>query len=697
MDTFLPPYLRDLNDKQLEAVLHEGAPLLILAGAGSGKTRVITTKITYLIDQKRMEPASILAVTFTNKAAGEMLQRVASIVPQASGLMIRTFHSFGAWLLRRNTHLLEMNPRFTIYNDEDSEALLKSVFGNFSRRELKHYARLIAKAKNYALEPDDDLSRVSREEKFRSIYASYQRALEKMGNVDFGDLILRTVRLLKENSEVRTRIHQRFQVILVDEYQDSNVAQFELLKQLFSPERYICVVGDDDQSIYRFRGAEVKNILKFPEQFPGTEIIRLEQNYRSTKNILEVASSVVNRNRGRLGKTLFTTLPGGRKPVLAWLPDYKSEVEYCARLLSDGRFSETAILYRTNAQSREFEIFFSRHNIPYRIVGTITFYEREEVKDTLSLLNLIFNPRDEIAFRRIINKPSRGIGKASIGEILRYANKTGGDLLRASKEVSGELSGKAQSGVEKFLSLIEEFRLNLESEPLGVSIHRLIVNSGLLEYHLEQDEVAGTQKVKNLEELVNAAAEYPGGMEGLAQFLDDAELDRSRASREEGGSDSSPRVTLITMHNTKGLEFERVIITGLEEGLFPGFGSETDEESLEEERRIFYVSITRAKRELYLTTCRMRRLWGKTHLFKPSRFLAEIPQEYLEEEEWDADYYGDEEDGFLPGTNVYHDEYGQGVVCKRWYNGSETSVLVRFESGYTGRFIPRFSGLERVG
>ncbi|TFG61228.1 MAG: DNA/RNA helicase, partial [Spirochaetales bacterium] len=386
---------------QLKAVTHgtDGGPkhpLLILAGAGSGKTRVITTKIAHLIAEKRAEPESILAVTFTNKAAEEMRQRAAALAPGASAVLIRTFHSFGAWLLRRNAKTAGLDRSFVIYDEDDSVALLKAMTEGAGRKgggletggarsanaRFKRLSFLISRAKDYALSPEDDLSAITPDPEFPALYRQYQDRLSGTGNADFGDLIFGALKLLRNEAAVRKRICQRFSVVLVDEFQDSNVAQFELLKQLFDTGTYLCVVGDDDQSIYRFRGAEVKNIIGFSRHFPDTDIIRLEENYRSTPPILSLASGVVSNNRGRLGKTLWTGKTGGIKPVLVYLRDHREEAAFCAELLAGGNRGGTAILYRVNAQSREFEHCFSRNHIPYRLVGSVSFYSREEVKDT---------------------------------------------------------------------------------------------------------------------------------------------------------------------------------------------------------------------------------------------------------------------------------------------------------------------------
>lgn len=697
-----PEYLNVLNPMQREAVLHIGPPLLILAGAGSGKTRVITTKIAYLIDRMGMDPRSILAVTFTNKAADEMHQRVLEMVPDARGVMIRTFHSFGAWLLRRNAHLLGLNSNFSIYDDEDSLTLLHSLYPRYKRRELSPYSRLISRAKDYGLGPDDGLWKISQDPRFAEMYTAYEERLRDIGNADFGDLILRPVELLRQNPDVKQRIQSRFQVILVDEYQDSNVAQYELLKQLFGRNTYLCVVGDDDQSIYRFRGAEVRNIINFPEEFENTRIIRLEQNYRSTDRILRIASEVVARNSERLGKTLWTDNGEGVRARLAFLNDHDEEAQYCVQLLNDGNLEGTAILYRTNAQSRSFETTFLKQGVPYKIVGSLRFYDREEVKDVLALLSFFLNPRDEIAFRRIVNKPARGIGKKTLEAVIDAALEEDGDLLAAMNRQASGLPPRSRSGAETFCGIYEKMNQQIESKGLSDFIKSAVRLSGILEYHRQQDEIALTQKVDNIEELVSAAAKYPAGIEGLTQLLEDLELDRSRIAKEDPAS--RPGVTLITMHNTKGLEFDRVIITGLEEGLFPSRPDEKDDE-LEEERRIFYVSITRAKRELYLVSCRRRMIWGRTHMQQPSRFLRDLPREEIEiDDRYSLPYSFDQilqggDDGaqkWRRGTRVYHDEYGTGVVWKTEQKGAELLVIVRFETGHTARFIPKYSPLEVI-
>ncbi len=778
-DPNLPPYLSILNPEQLSAVQHEGSPLLILAGAGSGKTRVITTKIAYLIRERGIDPESILAVTFTNKAAREMAERARSIESRSDRVMIRTFHSFGAWFLRRNGSLAGLDPNFVIYDDDDTVTLLSTFLDTLSRTEIATLAHRIARAKDYFLGPQDpNLAIIDHHQEFRRIYAQYEERLAKIGNVDFGDLIKKPLEILRTHEEVRRRFQQRFRVILVDEYQDSNVAQFELLKALWGSETYLCVVGDDDQSIYRFRGAEVRNILEFPQRFPQTQVIRLERNYRSISPILRVASAVVDHNSGRLGKTLLAERGSGKVPTAVFLPDQDAETSFCAELIqrsldAGASYSDWAILYRTNAQSLGFETEFLHRKIPYRVVGSLKFYEREEVKDALALLAFSVNPRDEVAFKRVVNKPSRGVGAVTVDRILvEAATQRGFDLTAAGIALLPRLSAKAREGLTAFLQAIQSARDLLKEnsqslpsdfpvpgqpvpenpaqgspipgnpipengvpenrvpenrvpqapgsgkktkkslgrksrgaaaliagEGLSVVIVTLLQASGLQEYHQAQDEIAGTQRLANLQELANAATLYPATPEGLAEFLEHIELDRSMAENE----DSADSVTLITVHNTKGLEFRRVIITGLEQGIFPR--DDKKDEDLEEERRLFYVGATRAMDELYLSTCAYRRIYGRTMPNAPSIFLSEIPKDALKivgrapYGVWaskspanKADPLGKtSSDGrWKLGGRLFHDDYGYGAVTSIRETEEGPLVSARFETGKEVTFVSRY-------
>jgi len=698
-----PAYLETLNPQQREAVLHTGAPLLILAGAGSGKTRVITTKIAFLIDKQSLDPRSILAVAFTNKASDEMRDRVRTLTPTGGEVMIKTFHAFGAWLLRRYGEEIGIQRAFTICDDQDSFSVLKRVVQEemkekLPQHRLKELGAWIARAKDHCLLPEDaaleSRGAIPGLDALK-IYRLYQQHLERSGCLDFGDLLVRAVRLLESRPEIRERIRGRFRAILVDEYQDSNYAQFRLLQQLHDGQNYLCVVGDEDQSIYSFRGAELDNILSFSDKFSGTQIVRLEENYRSTQTILEVATRVVENNRNRLGKNLFTRKPSGSPVMLAYLEDPEAEALFCAERLKSGRLAESAILYRMNFQSRVFESLFARLGIPYRVVGTVRFYERQEVKDALAYLTLLVNPANELAFRRAIAKPRRGIGTKSLETILELREPSG-NLLEAASRYLSSASARIAKGLRAFLSLLESLRESLSEVrggTLSQVVHRLIMNSGLVDYYRERDESDGTDKVRNLEELINATTEYPASMEGLSLFLESLMLGAS----EEDPFSKTEKVTLITAHNTKGLEFDRVFITGLEDGIFPHYASTVQGlpvagSELEEERRLFYVGVTRAREELYLTTCSSRRVFGNLQASQPSCFLSEIPREHLH-------VYGNqpaEEDGFPPGCGVYHDDYGPGLIVRKWEADGVAMVSVRFESGKIARFPLKYSRLERV-
>jgi len=615
--------------------------------------------------------------------------------------MIRTFHSFGAWLLRRNASLIGLSPYFTICDEQDSLSLLKSVVkdklpgeltGSDARRRRKEFLHWISRAKDCCLGPDDDLSSLTHHEGLPEVYRAYQRYLQESGNVDFGDLIMRSVQLLQDNPEVSKRISQRFRVVLVDEYQDSNIAQFHLLDQLYDKSNYICVVGDEDQSIYRFRGAEMENILNFDQTFPGTMVIRLEENYRSTGNILATAGSVVKNNHRRLGKNLWTRKEEGSRILLVHLEDQKQEARFCSDLLKDGHLGNTAILYRMNFQSRSFETLFNRLEIPYRVVGTLRFYEREEVKNALAYLILLLNPNNMVAFARAIGKPRRGVGEKSLDRIRAVSRDDGMDLLAAGRAALDSLRGRGAAGAAKFLTLMAYLGDSLEKSTPASLIKEVITQSGLYDHYRERDLAEGSSRLSNLEELVSALSEYPPGREGLSRYLEDISLNSS----DEDPYETTPRVTLITVHNTKGLEFERVIITGLEEGIFPlHSGMEesvfADEEELEEERRLFYVAITRAKERLVLTTCAKRRIFGRELRRTPSIFLDEVPAEIM-------DVYGQnpEEEEFPLGCGVFHEQYGSGIITRKWMQDSEPMAVVRFENGRSARFCLNYTPLERI-
>lgn len=627
-------WLSKLNAEQREAVFENSNPLLVLAGAGSGKTRVITTKIAYCIKELNYNPWNILAVTFTNKAAKEMKDRVLDMLPDENptSFNIRTFHSFGVWLLRRFSQEAGLQPGFTIYDDSDSLSLLRTKYSSMTSKELKPIVKAILKAKDMGLNPrSPELSNFSKEFNIRRYFEVYENALREVGNVDFADLITIPSRLIDENSVVRDFIQRRFKVILVDEYQDSNVAQFELLRRLVTPSTFICVVGDDDQSIYRFRGAEIENILSFPRVFSNTKSIVLAQNYRSTSNILDLASTVIKNNSNRHEKILRTENGKGSKPQLYYVNDEIDEAEKVYAVLKrNNNYNNSAILYRTNAQSSAFETLFTKRHIPYKIVGALKFYDREEVKDALALLQLFVNSRDIVNFRRMINKPSRGIGPSSVYKIEEFLPQSKGDVFVAMNMAlnTNVLSARCSKSVKSFISTMEESYRMIEEGDLGDAVKYLLDKLELIQYFKSEDKKNNTFKVENLNSLVNAISEYPSSIEGLLSFLEEVTLDRTKIGSEDPSSDDG--VTLITIHNTKGLEFEDVYVVGLEEKLFPSSMSD-DEDGIEEERRLFYVAATRAKYNLFLFSAKSRRIWGRMEYDRiPSRFVDEIGKEQIE-------------------------------------------------------------------
>ena len=721
-------YLDLLNEQQRAAVVHEGSPLLILAGAGSGKTRVITTKIAYLIGEKKIDPWTILSVTFTKKAANEMHERAIALDDRASEAQIRTFHSFGSWFLRKYAEHAGLEPSFTVYDDDDVATLIKQAEPSLSAKEVKTAARQISLAKDYCLTPEDDLSSIGSEFDLNDIYSKYQKRLRATGNADFGDLIMLPVQILESYSEIADYIHNRFSVIMVDEYQDSNIAQFRLLQSLSGLKQgsstYVCVVGDDDQSIYKFRGAEVENILTFPEKFPGTQIIKLERNYRSTASILNAAGLVVKKNHhGSLEKTLVADREGGGKPVLAFLPDQNAEATFVADLImksqaAGANYSDWAVLYRTNAQSLGFEKEFLHRKIPYVVVGSLKFYEREEIKDALAYISFCANHKDEISFRRIINKPARGIGEKTQNKLMEKAvvlSEDGSpvfqDLLETVRNYKSELSKKAAEGAENFVKLFDILSENFdENKNLSDFIERVIRDSNLDEYHRAGDEIEGTTRVQNLQELVNTAVPYKCTMEGLLEFLDAINLDRTLDAENQAVGDNA--VTLITLHNTKGLEYNKVIITGLEEGVFPRM--EKTGAELEEERRLFYVGITRARNELYVTSTAKRCLYGRWDFMRPSPFIKEAAEAFTVIGQApfgfstkrvspygkfgrDASAFASDSADSDPlvtkwkkGTHVYHDDYGDGAIVAAYSNSGEYVIEVQFANGGKKKFLPKY-------
>jgi DNA helicase-2/ATP-dependent DNA helicase PcrA len=690
------PYLERLNAAQKEAVTAAAGHLLVLAGAGSGKTRVLTCRIAFLIEELGIRPWQILAVTFTNKAAREMRERALLLSLEAEQTALRTFHSFGAYLLRRNADAFNLSPYYTIYDDTESLAVLKRLYPEENLPRLKLYRHLIDNVKNKGLTAEEEWDdTITQTHPLKDIFTAYQAALAQNQAVDFADLIYRPLIEIQRNELLRAELHRRYKAILVDEYQDTNTAQVKLLRLLAGEYCMVTAVGDDDQSIYRFRGADPSNIFDFQHDFSPCRLVKLEQNYRSTGHILNCANAVISHNKGRLGKTLFTESEMGPLPQLLVAEDAEDEVRFCAeKIMADKRYAETAVLYRTNAQSRLFESLFLKLKIPYRLVGTVRFYAREEIKTALALLTILVNPYDESAFNRLIGKPSRGIGSKSQATIYSFRDACGGNMLEAAVKALDTLKGKAASGLASFIVMIKELENLLNTETLSNFLSVALVKSGLHDYYSETDRAEGSSRMENLNELVSALQIYGRGPEALTAFIENVTLDASDMESDDG---TDNKVTLITMHNTKGLEYERVFITGMEDNIFPKidvYSSEAAEE-LEEERRLCYVAITRARRELYFIYSRRRMLYGRTQFNMPSLFLAELPEEDFVAE-GGAGTGESAVNIYAVGSYVRQESYGFGKIVSRNVVEGRLVVEVLFASGKRCKFLPEFSYLEKI-
>lgn len=639
--------LAGLNDKQKEAVLHFEGPLLILAGAGSGKTRVLTHRIAYLIEEHQVPPYHILALTFTNKAANEMRERVNNIIEYGAGsIWVSTFHSTCVRILRRFIDHLGYDNAFTIYDSDDQKSLMKDICKqlNIDTKKYKErtFLNAISSAKDELKTPEqyaDEVAKEYNKKIFGRVYKEYQKRLKQNNALDFDDLIMLTVQLFQQNAEILNHYQERFPFILVDEYQDTNTAQFTLLSLLASRYQNLCVVGDDDQSIYRFRGANIHNILNFEKIFPATKVIRLEQNYRSTKNILAAASGVIKHNSMRKEKTLWTTAEAGAPISYGRYDNEYEEAQGIAsdihREVKDGMsYSDFAILYRTNAQSRVFEEKLIYEGIPYRIIGAVNFYARKEIKDILCYLKTINNSADDIAIKRIINIPRRGIGQTTIGRISDYAFSQEMPFYEALRRVD-EIPGctRASAKIHSFVSLIEHFRMKLRDEMYSLEdmTQELLDVTGYVRELEAEDTDEATSRIENIESLMNKIVQYEEDNNGgsLNDLLEDIAL----VADIDTVSDDAEQVLLMTLHSAKGLEFPNVYICGMEETIFPGasavFGDDPSE--LEEERRLCYVGITRAMKKLTLTSANQRMRNGEMNFNRPSRFINEIPRHLVKQ------------------------------------------------------------------
>ena len=639
--------LAGLNDKQKEAVLHFEGPLLILAGAGSGKTRVLTHRIAYLIEEHQVPPYHILALTFTNKAANEMRERVNNIIEYGAGsIWVSTFHSTCVRILRRFIDHLGYDNAFTIYDSDDQKSLMKDICKqlNIDTKKYKErtFLNAISSAKDELKTPEqyaDEVAKEYNKKIFGRVYKEYQKRLKQNNALDFDDLIMLTVQLFQQNTEILNHYQERFPFILVDEYQDTNTAQFTLLSLLASRYQNLCVVGDDDQSIYRFRGANIHNILNFEKIFPATKVIRLEQNYRSTKNILAAASGVIKHNSMRKEKTLWTTAEAGAPISYGRYDNEYEEAQGIAadihRQVKDGMsYSDFAILYRTNAQSRVFEEKLIYEGIPYRIIGAVNFYARKEIKDILCYLKTINNSADDIAIKRIINIPRRGIGQTTIGRISDYAFSQEMPFYEALRRVD-EIPGctRASAKIHSFVSLIEHFRMKLRGEMYSLEdmTQELLDVTGYVRELEAEDTDEANGRIENIESLMNKIVQYEEDNNGgtLNDLLEDIAL----VADIDTVSDDAEQVLLMTLHSAKGLEFPNVYICGMEETIFPGasavFGDDPSE--LEEERRLCYVGITRAMKKLTLTSANQRMRNGEMNFNRPSRFINEIPRHLVKQ------------------------------------------------------------------
>jgi DNA helicase-2/ATP-dependent DNA helicase PcrA len=639
--------LQGLNPAQREAVLHVTGPLLVLAGAGSGKTRVLTTRLARLIDHDGVDPSRILAVTFTNKAAGEMKHRIGSLLGRAPiGMWVGTFHAIGARMLRAAPHLVGRTPSFTIYDQDDAQAIVKRIMERHTLNTKQFTPRgvhaAISDAKNSLVMPEEyaNLAMDPFARAIAKVYPDYGVELRNANAVDFDDLLLLPVQLLAQNPRELEKYQRRFQYVLVDEYQDTNRAQYQLVKHLAGGHGNLCVVGDDDQSIYGWRGADIRNILDFKKDFTDAHVVRLEDNYRSTPEVLDLANVVISANTGRMGKTLRPTRGSGERVTAARCLDERDEAEYVVeriierRAQAGGGLRDFAIVYRTNAQSRALEEALRKRTVPYRLVGSVRFYDRREVRDLMSYLKLIANPADDEAFRRAVAVPRRGLGDTTIEQLSLAARDGGVPMLVAAlrPDLLGTIRPAARGALGEFAKLIASFRDS--AREAGVDeLLRQVVEGIRYDEFLKAEGPEGADRLENVRELITGAAELVSDEEGevgltpLDHFLQKAML---VAELDKLGPDADA-VTMMTLHNAKGLEFPVVFITGLEDGLFPLAKAFDDPAMLEEERRLFYVGITRAERKLFLTHAEERRRNGEFMPSKASSFLQAIPEAMLEQ------------------------------------------------------------------
>ena len=750
------PLLEGLNDIQAEAVLHTEGPVLIVAGAGSGKTRALTHRVAYLIRELRVNPGAILSITFTNKASREMADRVEGLVGGrvAKGMWILTFHSTCARILRREHDHLGIPSSFTIYDDGDTERLIAGVLKDLDldpkRFPPKAIASAIGKAKDQVMDADQYARSADNfyEETIARVYSEYERRKHAAGALDFDDLITQTVQLFKLHPEVLEHYQERFRYILVDEYQDTNRAQYQLVNMLASRYRNVCVVGDADQGVYSWRGATIKNILDFERDYPDAAVFLMEQNYRSTQNILGIANALIEHNVHRKPKSLWTEAGNGELAVLYRAEDEHDEaffvIDEIERLRqSEGfRYGDVAVFYRTNAQSRVIEDVLMRVGAPYRVFGGVRFYQRKEIKDVLGYLRLLLNPQDVISFRRVVNMPKRGIGDATVSAVESFAREEGISVIDAAHRVDeiATLAARAKGAVAGFVQVMDALQGHLDD---GAGPPRMVEfagqESGYLA-ELEEDRTVEAQgRIENLQEMAGVAAEIVAREPDtdLAGFLEQVSL----VGEQDEYDEEESVITLMTLHIAKGLEFPVVFMVGMEDGIFPHYRSMTDAAALEEERRLAYVGITRAQRRLYLCHAWSRTLFGQTQYNPASRFLAELPEHLLELKEHEsrsrprrdgrppartkaersysvvglpgASGPTDVEPGWTPprsagvskrepvgisaGDTVIHDRWGEGVVTTVSGMGDDAEATISFSDVGEKRVLLAYAPLTKVG
>jgi DNA helicase-2/ATP-dependent DNA helicase PcrA len=739
-----------LNSMQQEAVYQTEGPVLILAGAGSGKTRVLTHRTAYLMEEKGVPPYHILAITFTNKAAGEMRERIDKLVGFGSeSVWVSTFHATCVRILRRYIDRLGYDNRFTIYDGDDQKTLMKDICKRLNVDtkiyKEKSFLNAISHAKDELISPEEFLLQAAgdfNKKKQAEVYLEYQKMLKKNNALDFDDLIVKTVELFLADPQVLDSYQERFRYIMVDEYQDTNTAQFQLIRTLARKYQNLCVVGDDDQSIYKFRGANIYNILNFEKEFPAAKVIRLEQNYRSTQNILEAANHVIENNVGRKEKTLWTQNGAGSKVNFQQFDTGREEADYIVREIGrnvkkeEWNYGDCAILYRTNAQSRLFEEQFVLSGIPYKVVGGVNFYARKEIKDLLCYLKTIDNARDDLAVRRIINVPKRGIGATTLARVQEYANENELSFYQALKLAEDiPTLGRASAKVKPFVTFIQTMRSKAPYLGVVELLSEVIEETGYVRELEAEGSEESLARLENIDELISKAAAYEenckaeGRRPSLSGFLEEVALVADIDNLEEGND----YVVLMTLHSAKGLEFPNVFLAGMEDGIFPSYMTITSDDPLEieEERRLCYVGITRAMKELTITSARCRMIRGETRYNKVSRFVREIPQELFERKpekekpertmananssyqqakeafRTKAAYsapsvdFGSAADSggslsYEVGDRVRHIKFGEGTVTNIVSGGRDFEVTVNFDTVGTKKMFAVFAKLKKI-